>query len=166
MATGADKKRGEHRSKPRRATKREMAKQDLRLIEKLAAGVTIEEVAASEGISVKWARERRAALLASRVIDTPHEFIKLQIRRLSEAMLVSYSAMSNGDLKAVDQVIKVVRELDRYHGFGPHRNAARYAASLAAAPSPPLALPEPAAAHPAMDWDESEPGDDGAPAGE
>jgi hypothetical protein len=64
----------------------------------LAAGATIEEIAASEGISIKWARERKAALLASRVIDTPHEFIKLQIRRLSEAMLVSYSAMSLGDL--------------------------------------------------------------------
>jgi hypothetical protein len=45
----------------------------------LAAGATIEEIAASEGISVKWARERKAAVLASRVIDTPHEFIKLQI---------------------------------------------------------------------------------------
>ena len=102
----------------RRITKRELMKRDLRLIEKLAAGATIEEIAASEGISVKWARERKAAVLASRVIDTPHEFIKLQIRRLSEAMLVSYSAMSLGDLKAVDTVIKVARELDRYHGFG------------------------------------------------
>ena len=33
-------------------------------------------------------------------------------------MLVSYSAMSNGDLRAVDKVVKVARELDRYHGFG------------------------------------------------
>jgi hypothetical protein len=39
-------------------------------------------------------------------------------------MLVSYSAMSNGDLRAVDKVIKVVRELDRYQGFSP-RTAAR-----------------------------------------
>ena len=67
---------------------------DLRFIEKLAAGVTIEEIAASEGISVQWARERKAAILASRAIDPPHEFMQLQIRRLSEAMLVSYSAMS------------------------------------------------------------------------
>ncbi len=108
----------------RRATKRDQAKRDLRLVEKLAAGATIEEIAANEGISVKWARERKAALLASRVIDTPHEFIKLQIRRLNEAMLVSYSAMSLGDLKAVDKVIKVARELDRYHGFGPARDRA------------------------------------------
>jgi hypothetical protein len=148
----------------RRITKRDLAKRDLRLIEKLAAGVTIEEIAASEGISVKWARERKAAVLATRVIDTPHEFLKLQIRRLSEAMLVSYSAMSNGDLHGVDRVVKVARELDRYHGLSPDRSAQRHAASLSAAPPPLLALPEPPAAKPAMDWDESEPCDDGGPA--
>jgi hypothetical protein len=76
---GAEKKLAERGSKRQRATSRALAQRDLRLIEKLAAGATIEEIAASEGISVKWARERKAAVLASRVIDTPHEFIKLQI---------------------------------------------------------------------------------------
>ena len=101
MAQGGENETSEikpKRPKRHRATKRALAQRDLKLIEKLAAGATIEEIAASEGISVKWARERKAAVLASRVIDTPHEFIKLQIRRLSEAMLVSYSAMSLGDL--------------------------------------------------------------------
>jgi hypothetical protein len=146
--------------KRHRVTKRELAKRDLRLIEKLAAGTTIEEIAASEGISLKWARERKAAVLASRVIDTPHEFIKLQIRRLSEAMLVSYSAMSNGDLKAVDKVIKVARELDRYHGFG----AISRPRSFPEAPvtPPTLVLLEAPAVEPAMGWNESEPGEDGA----
>ena len=69
--------------------------------------MTIEEIAASEGISRKWAQERKAAILAERTIDPPHEFVQLQIRRLNEAMLVAYSAMSNGNVKAVDQVIKV-----------------------------------------------------------
>ena len=106
-----------HSSGATAATKRKTAMRDLRFVEKLAAGVTIEEIAASEGISPKWARERNAALLASRAIDgAGHEFIKLQIRRLSEAMLVAYSAMTAWDLKAVDKVIKVARELDRYHG--------------------------------------------------
>ena len=81
--------------------------------------MTIEEIAASEGISVQWARERKAAILAKRVVDPPHDFVQLQIRRLSEAMLVAYSAMSNGNLHAVDHVLKIVRELDRYHGFSP-----------------------------------------------
>ena len=145
------------KTKPKRprATKREVAQRDLRLIEKLAAGVTIEEIAASEGISCKWARERKAAILAARAIDPPHEFIQLQIRRLNEAMLVAYSSMTTGNVKAVDQVIKVVRELDRYHGFG----AISIPQSLAESPltPPPLALLEPPAAEPAMGWTESQP---------
>ena len=138
--------------KRRRATKREIAMRDLRFVEKLAAGVTIEEIAASEGISPQWARARKTAILAERAIDPPHEFIKLQIRRLSEAMLVAYSAMSGGNVKAVDQVIKVARELDRYHGFGAISGPRSFAlaepaasARLAVPPSP-LALPQPAAA--------------------
>ena len=128
MAGDADKTPTQHGARRRRATKRETAMRDLRFVEKLAAGVTIEEIAASEGISPKWARERKAALLARRAIDRPDEFIQLQIRRLSEAMLVAYSAMTAGNLKAVDQVIKVVRELDRYHGFGayPIRGSSRW----------------------------------------
>ena len=142
MAQGGEDETTDAKPKRRRMTNRELAKRDLRLIEKLAAGATIEEIAASERISVKWARERKAAVLASRAIDTPHEFIKLQIRRLSEAMLVSYSAMSLGDLKAVDKVIKVARELDRYHGFGPSSLPRSFAAPAPIGPAP-LALPEP-----------------------
>ena len=150
MAGDADKTPTQHGAKRRRATKREQAMRDLRFVEKLAAGVTIEEIAASEGISPQWARARKSAILAQRAIDPPHEFIQLQIRRLSEAMLVAYSAMSAGNVKAVDQVIKVARELDRYHGFGPYPSAQRLAAPPPAAPAPlalpPLALPEPPAA--------------------
>ena len=148
------------RAKRRRATKRELAKRDLRFIEKLAAGVTIEEIAASEGISAKWARERKAAILAGRAIDPPHEFIQLQIRRLSEAMLVAYSAMSTGNVKAVDQVIKVVRELDRYHGFGAYPNPERFVAPRPAEP-PPLALPQPPAALAPPDGEEAADGERG-----
>jgi hypothetical protein len=160
MTKNADAKAGAG-PKRRRATQREMAKRDLRLIERLAAGVTIEEIAASEGISCKWARERKAAILAERTIDRPHDFIQLQIRRLNEAMLVAYSSMTTGNVKAVDQVIKVVRELDRYHGFG----AISSPQSFPEAPvtQPPLALLEPPAGEPAMDWGESEPCGDGAP---
>jgi hypothetical protein len=160
MTKNADAKAGAG-PKRRRATQREMAKRDLRPIERLAAGVTIEEIAASEGISCKWARERKAAILAERTIDRPHDFIQLQIRRLNEAMLVAYSSMTTGNVKAVDQVIKVVRELDRYHGFG----AISSPQSFPEAPvtPPPLALLAPPAAEPAMGWNESEPCDDGAP---
>ena len=61
MAKDGNKETTNAKPERRRATKRELAKRDLRFIEKLAAGVTIEEIAASEGISPQWARERKAA---------------------------------------------------------------------------------------------------------
>jgi hypothetical protein len=157
MIQDADRKAPKGGSKRRRATKRELATRDLKFIEKLAAGVTIEELAASEGISPQWVRRRKAAILARRAIDPPHEFIQLQIRRLSEAMLVAYTDMNNGNLEAVDRVVKVVRELDRYHGFGSYPNEQRIVAPRPA--EPPLALPGPPAGLPAP---ESEPAMTGA----
>ncbi len=41
----------------------------------------------------------------------------IQVSRLNEALLVAFSAMSPTNLKAVDQAVRIVRELDRYHGF-------------------------------------------------
>jgi hypothetical protein len=49
--------------------------------------------------------------------------------------------MSNGDLQGVDRVVRITRELDRYHGFGPYPGARSFAASRSAEP-PPLALME------------------------
>jgi hypothetical protein len=105
------------KARRKRVTKRELMKRDARILERLAAGLTIQEVALGEGISPRRARERVSAFLAREAAGHPGEFIQMQIRRLSEAMLVAYSAMSGGNLKAVDRVVKIVRELDRYHGF-------------------------------------------------
>jgi hypothetical protein len=128
--------------KPRRkrSTRRETALRDVR---SLAIGVSLEEVAANEGLSPRRARERVSAMFASRKMDPPAEFVQLQIRRLSEAMIVAYGAMSSGNLKAVDRVVKITREFDRYHGF---------ALSLAALP-PALASPavQPALAPPRIE---------------
>ncbi len=54
--------------------------------------------------------------LARRMPQPPEEFVAMQVSRLNEALLVAYSAMSPTNLKAVDQVVKFVRELDRYGG--------------------------------------------------
>ena len=53
--------------------------------------------------------------------EPPAEFLALQVSRLNEALLVAYSAMSGANLRAVDLVVKIVRELDRYHGFSAGR---------------------------------------------
>jgi hypothetical protein len=69
------------------------------------------------------------------------------VSRLNEALLVTYGAMYNSmtgaNFEAIDRVIRIVRELDRYHGF-------------AAVPRPreepePLRLPPPATTPIAID---------------
>ena len=56
-------------------------------------------------------------ILARRMPAPPEEFVAIQVSRLNEALLVAYSAMGEMNLKAVDRVVRIVRELDRYHGF-------------------------------------------------
>jgi hypothetical protein len=53
----------------------------------------------------------------------PEEFAAMQISRLNEALLAAYSAMYNSitgaNFKAINQAVRIVRELDRYHGVFP-----------------------------------------------
>jgi hypothetical protein len=133
----------EHKVARKRSTKREMALRDARLIRALAAGQSIEEVAAREAIPLRRARERVSAIL-SRNPDPPAEFANLQMRRLSEAMIVASAAMSQGNLEAVDRVLRITREFDRYAGLAEALAAAAPPPSLAPTPAPPLALAPPA----------------------
>ncbi len=56
-------------------------------------------------------------ILARRMPGPPEEFAAIQISRLNEALPVAFSAMSPTNLKAVDRVVRIVRELDRDRGF-------------------------------------------------
>src|SRR5450755_658334 len=99
---------------PRRAT----AERRLRILERLTTGLTVAHIAREEGLSVQRIRRILADMLESREIDPPAGFVQLQIARLSEAMIVARTMMMEGDLQAMDRLIKLTRELDRYHGFG------------------------------------------------
>jgi hypothetical protein len=76
------------------------------------------EIARREGISVRGLRKYVRTLIARRAPEATGEFIAVQMSRLNEALLVSFGAMSGANLPAVDRVVKIVRELDRYHGLG------------------------------------------------
>jgi hypothetical protein len=112
----------------------------------LNGGVSISEIAAKEHLTLKRMRNLVREILARRMPQPPAEFVALQISRLSEALLVSYSAMGGANLKAVDRVVRIVRELDRYHGFAPRAVPTR-AEELRLAPpaQSPLALEAPRA---------------------
>jgi hypothetical protein len=81
-------------------------------------------VACGEGLTARRVRQILAEALASRAVDTPVGFIPLQIGRLGDAMRVAHVRMMAGDLEALDRVVTIVGELDRYHGFGQAETAA------------------------------------------
>ncbi len=83
----------------------------------LNRGLSVAEIAARAGVSEKRMRAVIREILARRMPAPPEEFVAVQVSRLNEALLVAYSAMEPTNLKAVGHVVRIVRELDRYHGL-------------------------------------------------
>ena len=105
----------------RRATRREKVRREERIVSLLNRGASVPEIAASEGLTLKRMRNVVREILSERMPQPPAEFLALQVSRLNEALLVSFSAMhttaEGTNFEAVDRVVRIVRELDRYHGF-------------------------------------------------
>jgi len=101
----------------RRAARLLKAGREGRIVQFLNGGVSVAEIAAREGVTEKRMRAVIRDILARRAPKPPAEFLAIQVSRLHEALLVAYSAMTGCNLQAVDRVVKIVRELDRYHGF-------------------------------------------------
>jgi len=83
----------------------------------LNRGVSVAVIAEWEDVGEKRMRTLVRDILARRMPEPPTQFLATQVSRLNEALLVSFDAMSGSNLQAVDRVVKIVRELDRYHGF-------------------------------------------------
>jgi hypothetical protein len=67
----------------------------------------------------------------------------MQISRLNDALLISYSAMSPDNPEAVDRYVRIVRELDRYHGFAVPQPPAHSCPLRLAGPNASLLLEAP-----------------------
>jgi DNA-binding CsgD family transcriptional regulator len=117
------------------------SRRERRIVDLLNCGRPVAEIAERENVTEKRMRALIQEILARRAPQPPAEFLAQQVSRLNEALLVSYSAMSGGNLQAVDRVVRIVRELDRYHGFAVAEQRPRAGASSLKAP--PLA-PTPA----------------------
>ena len=117
-----------------RAARLAKFKREQRIVEYLNRGVAVAEIAAQVGLSEKRMHAVVRDILDRRMPHPPKEFVAIQASRLNEALLVAYSAMSLTNLKAVDQVVKIVRELDRYHGLSAVAGRRRFEPDALAAP--------------------------------
>jgi len=108
-------------NRARHKARKAKAEREQGIISLLNRGVSVAEIASRSGVSIGHMRNLVRKILAERAPAPPAEFLALQVSRLNEALLVSYSAMSSTmtgpNFEAVDRVVKIVRELDRYHGF-------------------------------------------------
>ena len=116
------------------------------IVDYLDRGVSVPEIAARVGVTEKHMRAMVKDILARRMPSAPAEYVALQVSRLNEALLVAYSAMAPDNLKAVAQVVRIVRELDRYHGFAADgRRAPSNPPPVGEASDPPAVCPPPLA---------------------
>jgi hypothetical protein len=105
-----------HPSPVARAARLKTFEREQLIVDYLNRGVSVAEIAARVGLSEKRMRAVIREILVRRMPHAPEEFAAIQVSRLNEAPLVAYSAMTGANLKAVDRVVRIVRDLDRYHG--------------------------------------------------
>ena len=106
----------------RRAARRARFERERLIVDFLNRGVPVVEIAGRIGVTEKRMRALVKEILARRMPAAPEDYAALQASRLNEALLVAYGAMSAENLKAVALVVRIVRELDRYHGFAARRD--------------------------------------------
>ena len=100
-----------------RAARLAKFKREQQIVDYLNRGVSVPEIAARVGLSEKRMRAVIREIIARRAPAPPEEFLTIQMSRLNEALLVAFSAMTGAtNLKAVDRVVRIVRELNRCHG--------------------------------------------------
>jgi hypothetical protein len=99
----------------RRAARVARHERERLIVDHLNRGVSVAEIAERIGVTEKRMRALVKEILARRMPEAPEDFAAVQVSRLNEALMVAYSAMSPDNLKAVALVVRIVRELDRYH---------------------------------------------------
>jgi hypothetical protein len=89
----------------------------------LVSGYSIEQIASHMKKSPSAVRRAVGQALAKRRLDAPEDYANIQVARLTKALRCADVSLEEGDLKAIAPFVKVVRELNLYHGVnvGPAR---------------------------------------------
>ena len=102
------------------------------ILDLVVSGYTYEAIAESLRLSVKSVRRATEKAIEQRQLDGGAHYVHLQVLRLTKAMRVVDLNLDKGDLKAVEPLLKVIAQLDKYHAL-----------SQPAPAPPPLALARP-----------------------
>jgi hypothetical protein len=107
----------------------------------LVSGYSIEQIASHTENSPSAIRCAINQALAKRQLDAPENYARLQVARLTKALRCADVSLEDGDVNAIAPFLKVVRELNLYHGVnvGSARHAPAAPPEIAPT-SAPLAL--------------------------
>jgi hypothetical protein len=83
----------------------------------LVSGYSVDEIATATKMSRSAVRRAVSQALAKRQLDTPEDYARLQVARLTKALRCADVSLEKGDLKAIAPFVKVVTELNRFHGL-------------------------------------------------
>ncbi len=103
---------------PVRARKAAPARRGAKIVAALISGQSIEAIAESEGLTRKRAEALLRDELRRRWVAPAADYARLQIVRLEAIAATLAPLAENGELPAIDRVLKILVRLDRYHGFG------------------------------------------------
>ena len=108
----------------------------------LMSGYSVPQIAEATNRSVAAVRRAIAQALAERRLNSQEDYARLQVARLNKALLCADALLEEGEVKAIPHFVRVVAELDRYHGLARPMRLGQPARRprIPCAASPPLAL--------------------------
>ncbi len=118
--------------KAARERRGERARRDEDILDLLVSGYAQETIADKLRLSVKTVRRATARAIERRRLDGGAHYVHLQAMRLTKALRVVDLNLEEGDIRAVEPLLKVMAQLDKYHAL---------AASAPPPPPPQLCAP-------------------------
>jgi Homeodomain-like domain len=101
-----------HAPAPSRAAARDLRR--LRILAALQSGLSYAAIGRAEGLSRERVRQIVAKALNEAGPETKLDHARVQIARLEPALRLAASAVAEGDLAAIDRLLRVLDRLDRY----------------------------------------------------
>jgi len=126
-----------------RARRERQARERGDILDLVVSGYAYEAIAERLKVSVKSVRRATAKAIEQRQLDGGAHYVHLQVLRLTKAMRVVDLNLEEGDLKAVAPLLKIIAQLDKYHGLSLPAPGPAPAQPSLTPPRPPLALAAP-----------------------
>ena len=104
-------------AKPRSEGERAPVPVGPRVLDLLASGQSVDNIADARNYTRARVERILRAELKAISIRPARDYAKLQIRRLEAMVGRLIEKACDGDLAAVDRILKILDRLDRYHGF-------------------------------------------------